>query len=228
MKTNFTMFIILVFMSPSIKNQAQDVSNNEEQIIKSIIDTRLKSDELVRNYTWTMRTEVLKQSEVLNILIEKAEYDQNGQVVYKTLNQQGEKMPTGFLIKRIAEDEKENLEKFLYGMRDFLHQYSLPGSEAVIKFITGASWTMKDSDKEILFTHSDVIVPGDKLNWFVNVNGYTTSRIEVITKFEGDVVNFTAVFVTLPNGLNYMSYAEALVPAKNITLQIQKYDYMPD
>jgi hypothetical protein len=228
MKIMSIWFITLVLMSPSLKNQAQNISSNEEQIIKSIIDTRLKSDDLVRKYTWTMRTEVLKQSEVLNILIEKARYDENGQVVYKTLNQQGEKMPTGFLIKKIAEDEKENLEKFLYGMRDFLHQYSLPESGAVTKFITSASWTMEDSNKEILFTHSDVIVPGDKLSWFINVDGYTTSRIEVFTKFEGDNVNFTAVFVTLPNGLNYMSYAEALVPSKNITLQIQKYDYMPE
>jgi hypothetical protein len=228
MKTNFTLLVFLVLMVQSIKIQAQNISSNEEQIIKNIIDTRLKSDGLARKYTWTMRTEVLKQSEVLNILIEKAQYDQNGNVISKTINEQGEKMPTGFLIKKIAENEKESLEKFLYGMRDFLHQYSLPESEAVTKFITGASWTMQDSDKEILFTRSDVIIPGDKLNWFVNVSGYSTSRIEVSTKFEGDEVNFTAVFVTLPNGLNYMSYAEALVPAKNITLQIQKYDYMPE
>ena len=62
-----------------------------------------------------------------------------GRWFIKRLNQEGEKMPTGFLIKKIAEDEKENLEKFLYGMRDFLHQYSLPESTAVAKFISGAS-----------------------------------------------------------------------------------------
>lgn len=222
-------FLLLSFVIGNpIITAGQTVTANEERIIKSIIETRINSDKLALKYSWTMRTEVLKQSEVLNILIEKAQYNETGQVVYKTLNQQGEKMPKGFLIKKIATAEKENLEKFLYGMRDFLHQYSLPASEAVAKFITGASWAMKDSDKEILFSRSDVIVPGDKLNWFVNVNGYSTSRIEVLTKFEGDEVSFTAVFVTLPNGLNYMSYAEALVPAKNITLQIQKYDYVPD
>jgi hypothetical protein len=216
----------MVLMGCPIRNMAQNVSSNEEQIIKSIIDTRLKSLDLDRKYSWTMRTEVLKQAQVLNILIEKALYDANGQVVYKTLNQEGEKMPTGFLIKKIAEDEKESLEKFLYGMRDFLHQYSLPESTAVAKFISGASWNMEDGNKEILFTRSDVIVPGDKLNWFVNVDGYTTSRIEVTTTFEGDAVTFSAVFTTLPTGLNYMSYAEAIIPAKNITLQIQKYDYI--
>ena len=57
---------------------------------------------------------------------------------------------------------------------------------------------MEDGNKEILFTRTDVIVPGDKLNWFVNVDGYTTSRIEVTTTFEGDAVTFSAVFTTLP------------------------------
>ena len=35
-----------------------------------------------------------------------------GQLAQKVLNEQGAKMPTIFLIKEIAESEKENMEKF--------------------------------------------------------------------------------------------------------------------
>jgi hypothetical protein len=54
---------------------------------------------------------------------------------------------------------------------------------------------------------------------------HSTSRIEVSTRFEGDVVHFIGTFIRLRDGLNYMAYAEAHIPAKNITLQIQNYDY---
>ena len=74
----------MVLIGSPIKKPGAKHLSNEEQIIKSIIDTRLKSIDLDRKYSWTMRTEVLRQAQVLNILIEKAQYDENGQVVYKT------------------------------------------------------------------------------------------------------------------------------------------------
>jgi hypothetical protein len=49
-----------------------------------------------------------------------------------------------------------------------------------------------------------------------------------MTTFEGDEIHFTATFITLRNGLTYMGYAEMLIPAKNMTLQIQNYDYTPE
>jgi hypothetical protein len=43
--------------------------------------------------------------------------------------------------------------------------------------------------------------------------------------YKGDIVTLTGTFNTLPSGLNYMAFAEVTVPAKQMTLQVQNFDY---
>jgi len=206
--------------------EAQNLNAETSEIVKQILLARTTSNNLLPKYSWTSRTEILKSKEILNIMIEKNMYDQQGQLVQKVLNEQGAKMPTAFLIRNIAESEKENMEKFLFGLRDFLKKYSLQETNQVQRFIETASWQVVDSTHEFIFTGRNVEEAGDQMIWMVEDINYSTSRIEVQTTFEGDLIHFTAVFTRLRNGLNYMAYAEAHIPEKNITLQIQNYDYI--
>src|SRR5512138_1729878 len=224
-----SIFLLLAgFLGIPWPGAGQEVKKELSVIVDQIMAARKTSNDLLPKYAWTSRTEVLKSKEILNLLIERNQYTPDGQVVQKLLNQEGAKMPTAFLIKKIAEDEKESMEKFLYGMRDFLKKYTLQQMEQVNRFITSATWQIIDSTHEFIFTGKDVEEPGDQMTWWVDDSRYSTCRIEVLTTFQGDAIRFTATFSTLPNGLNYMAYAEALVPAKNITLQIQNYDFAPE
>jgi hypothetical protein len=47
----------------------------------------------------------------------------------------------------------------------------------------------------------------------------------VATVYEGDTVNVTATFKTLPSKLTYVAYAEATVPAKQMNVQVSNFDY---
>lgn len=38
-------------------------------------------------------------------------------------------------------------------------------------------------------------------------------------------MNLTATFKTLPSGLTHVNYAEVVVPAKNLSVQVQNMDY---
>jgi hypothetical protein len=207
---------------------AQNKGDELTRLVEQILAARKISNDLVMKYSWTSRTEILKAKEILNLMIEKNQYDQQGQLVQKVINEQGAKMPKAFLIREIAETEKENMEKFLYGLRDFLKKYSLQDSDQVKRFINAATWQVSDSTKEFLFTGRNVQAEGDEMKWWVDDTYYHTARIEVSTRFEGEDVQFTASFIRRKEGLNYMAYAEAHIPAKNITLQIQNYDYIQE
>jgi len=212
------------WQSLSAQNKEAEVS----QLVNRIIGERKSSNDLLLKYCWTSRTEILKSKEVLNIMIEKNQYGPDGKVIKKVLNEQGAKMPKAFIIHKIAEEEKENIEKFLFGLRDFLKKYSLQESAQVKRFIAAATWQVVDSTHEFIFNGRNVEEEGDQMTWMVEDVHYSTSRIEVTTKFQGDVVHFTGAFVRLKDGLNYMAYAEAIIPSRNITLQLQNYDYMQD
>jgi hypothetical protein len=223
---NILFFSAMILGIASWQNlEAQNLNAETSEIVKQILLARTTSNNLLPKYSWTSRTEILKSKEILNIMIEKNMYDQQGQLVQKVLNEQGAKMPTAFLIRNIAESEKENMERFLFGLRDFLKKYSLQETNQVQRFISASTWQVVDSTHEFVFTGRDVEESGDQMTWMVEDINYSTSRIEVQTTFEGDLIHFTAAFTRLRNGLNYMAYAEAHIPAKNITLQIQNYDF---
>ena len=207
---------------------AQNKDKELSELVDQIIQERKTCNELLPKYSWTSRTEVLKSREILNIMIERNQYDKEGKLIQKVLNEQGAKMPTAFLIKEIAEAEKENMEKFLFGLRDFLKKYSLQDIDQIKRFISAATWQVLDSTHEFVFNGRNVEEEGDQMIWKVDDIHYSTCKLEVFTNFQGEAVRFTATFNRLNDGMNYMNYVEAHIPAKNITLQIQNFDYIKE
>ena len=86
---------------------AQNKNAELSVLVDQILSERKISLNLLPKYSWTSRIEILKSKEIMNIMIEKNQYDQRGQLVQKILNEQGAKMPKAFLIKEIAEAEKK-------------------------------------------------------------------------------------------------------------------------
>lgn len=228
MKKLSTSFITVLLFILSQSGLCQEPQGGVKEIVTEVLNARRLSNSLAPQYTWFSRTEVMRKKEVLNILIEKLEYGHDGQLIRKTINEQGAKMPTAFLIRNIAEEEKMSIEKFLYGLHDFLLKYSMKEEERVTRFIETSGWQIANDRKEVVFTGENVVEQGDRLTWWVDLSNFSSSKIEVTTVFEGDKITFTATFATLKGGLNYIAFAEALIPEKNLTLQVQYYDYNPE
>jgi hypothetical protein len=76
-------------------------------------------------------------------------------------------------------------------------------------------------------TGYNVVAPGDNLTIWVNPVTKHLQQLQVSTTFQGDTVQLTATFQTLPViGLNYAAFAEATVPAKQLSVQVQNYNYV--
>ena len=75
-------------------------------------------------------------------------------------------------------------------------------------------------------TGYNVVQPGDNLTLWVNPWTKHLRQMQVNTTFQGNAVQMTATFQTLPgSGLNYAAFAEATVPAKQLSVQIQNYNF---
>jgi len=74
-------------------------------------------------------------------------------------------------------------------------------------------------------TGRNVVSPGDTFSLWVDPRTRHAQKIQVATTFQGDPVNLTATFRTLSSGLNHVAYAEVIVPAKQISIQVQNFDY---
>jgi hypothetical protein len=88
-----------------------------------------------------------------------------------------------------------------------------------------AATTGPDASGLIVMTGSNVVLPGDNLSVWTLAATRQTRKIQANTFYEGDVVELTATFNSLPSGLNYMAYAEVTIPAKQMSIQVQNFDY---
>jgi hypothetical protein len=196
-----------------------------------IAQARQANAALMHQYLWQSRVEIIKNGTVKDMRLEQVSYDPNGQLQHTTLNDQGgNKMylptPIGFLRRAVANNEKEEMEKYLTGLKAMLEQYTLPTAGKILDFMTSAKPSGPDAQGLFQMSGSNVVLPGDNLTLWVNPWTQHVRRMTVTTTFQGDSVQLDATFTTLPQtNLNYVSLAEATVASKQLSVQVQNFNY---
>jgi len=205
--------------------QAQGSLSTAANAAVQITEARKANAALMRQYTWNSRTEIIDQGQVKDTRIELVNYAPDGQLQRSLLNDQSAPLPRGFLRRAIAEDKKKQMEEYLKGLQGLLEQYTLPTTGKILDFMMSAKISGPDASDLLSMTGNNVVLPGDSLTIWTDLRTRHTRRIQVNTIFQGDPVQLTATFNTLPSGLNYVAYAEATVPAKQLSVQVQNFDY---
>ena len=190
-----------------------------------VTEARKANAALMRQYSWTSRTEVIDQGQVKDLRLDAVTYGPGGQLQRTVMNDQSAPLPFGFLRRRIAEHEREKAEEYLTGLRGLLEQYTLPTAGKVQDFMSRATATGPDASGLFEMTGQNVVYAGDTLSLWVNPRTRHVEKVQVSTVFQGDPVSLTATFKTLPSGLNHVAYAEVMVPAKQLSVQVQNFNY---
>jgi len=190
-----------------------------------VTEARKANATLMRQYSWTSRTEAIDQGQVKDTRIDAVNYGPDGRLQRSIMNDQSAPLPFGFLRRRIVEYERTKVEEYLTGLRGLLEQYSLPTAGKVQDFMNKATASGPDANGLFEMTGRNVVFPDDTFSLWVDPRTRHAQKIQVSTTFEGDPVNLTATFKTLPTGLNHVAYAEVTVPAKQISVQVQNFDY---
>ena len=202
-----------------------------EGLANSIIAARQKSNAMLQQYTWNVRTEILKNGSAKDTRIQQVSYGANGVPQYTLLNDTGSSMPRGFFRRAIAENEKEEMEKYLKGLQELVGKYTLPSAGATINFLSTAkivSATSPEGRAILQTTGNGVVIPGDTLAFTFDAASFAVRRMDITTTFDGQPVTMTATFRTLPSGLTHMQYATVDVPGKSLSVQMHNYDYVPN
>lgn len=216
--------LTVLVLSPAARTESGAASMAGDAI--KIAEARKANAALMHQYTWNCRTEIISKGEVKDIRIDLVNYDPYGQLQRTLLNDQGSPLPRGFLRRAIAEDKKKEMEEYLAGLRNILEQYTLPTTGKILDFISSATVGGPDLNGLLTLTGRNVVQPGDSLTLWVNPWTRHLRQMQVNTSFQGSAVQLTATFVTLPgSGLNYASFAEATVPDKQLSVQVQNFDY---
>jgi hypothetical protein len=225
MKILFHLLFVVLALGWAQSGLAQTALSTDANKAVQITEARRANAALMHHYTWNSRTEIIEKGQVKDTRLELVNYNPFGQLQRSLLNDQSAPLPPGFLMKAIAESERKKMEQYLTGLRGLLDQYTLPTAGKVLDFMTSAKPMGPDASGLFSMAGSNVVLPGDNLTLWVNAATRHVARIQVNTTFQGDPVQLNATFSTLPSGLNYVAYAEATVPAKQLSVQVQNFNY---
>ena len=225
MKTLPLLALIVAALGSPAAVSAQAAPSGNMDVAVRVTEARKANAILMQQYSWTSRTELIDQGQVKDIRIDLVNYGPGGQLQRSLINDQGTPLPGGFLRRRIAERERQKMEEYLAGLRDVLEWYTLPTAGKVQAFLSQAKATGPDATGAFELTGQNVVLLGDTFSLWVDPLTRHPRKMQVSTTFQGDPVNVTATFKTLPTGLNYVAYAEVTVPAKQISVQVQNFDY---
>jgi hypothetical protein len=206
----------LLAQSPSSPNAAMAIQ---------ITNARKTNAALMRQYGWNSRLEVLDQGQVKDIRIDVVNYGPDGQLQRTIQNDQSAPLPFGFLRRRIAEHERKKVEDYLIGLRGLLEEYTLPTSDKVLAFMNTATTSGPDASGLFEMTGRNVVFAGDSFSVWTDARTRQTRKVQVTTTYQGDPVSLTATFKTITGGLTHVAYAEVSVPAKQMNVQVQNFDY---
>jgi hypothetical protein len=216
---------ILVALSLPQTLLAQGASSPNAAMAIQITDARKANATLMRQYSWNSRVEVLDQGQVKDIRIDVVNYGPDGQLQRTIQNDQSAPLPFGFLRRRIAERERKKVEEYLNGLRGLLEEYTLPTSDKVLAFMNRATTSGPDAAGLFEMTGRNVVFPGDTFSVWTDARTRQTRKVQVTTTYQGDPVSLTATFKTITGGLTHVAFAEVSVPAKQMSVQVQNFDY---
>jgi len=157
-----------------------------------VTEARKANATLMRQYSWTSRTEVIDQGQVKDTRIDAVNYGPDGRLQRSIMNDQSAPLPFGFLRRRIVEYERTKVEEYLTGLRGLLEQYSLPTAGKVQDFMNKATASGPDANGLFEMTGRNVVFPDDTFSLWVDPRTRHAQKIQVSTTFEGDPVNLTA------------------------------------
>jgi hypothetical protein len=225
MKVLNILAIGLLFLGTPHFIMAQDQLAARAETAVKITEARKANARLMHEYSWNSRTELIVDGVVKDMRLELVQYGPDGRLQRIVQNEQGASLPFGFLRRAIAENKRKEMETYLKGLRDLLDQYTLPTAGKVLDFMDKATTTLADDGRLILMSGTSVVVPGDSLSVWTEAATRHTHKIQVDTFFQGEAVNLTATFKTLRRGLTHVDYAEVVVPGKNMSVQVQNFNY---
>ena len=178
-----------------------------------------------KNYVWKERTEVVRDDKTVQDLIEEISIEANGKQIRKTISNQEASLPTGLLIRRIAEDQKSKIVDFMRDLRSFLERYSLADDSTRHSFFSKANLSAPDARGQLVVSGSDVFTKGDKLKWWIDPRSYTITYATISTTYKGVGAEFSGMYYLLPE-LNYMAQSTIRVPSKNMVITLKFYDFL--
>ena len=185
----------------------------------------------LREYTWKSRTELRRDGEVKNVVLEQVRYDFDG-LLQKTRIGGESSAPAGRgrrggpVRNAIVAKKTEAFKDMMQDLAGLVASYANLPADKLQTFARQAG-VSKDGAEHgtIRIAGRGVLQADDALIVWVDPRNYVVRRVEITTSYETHPVFAVADYRTLENGPTYQARSVLRYPHEEIELTTETFDY---
>jgi len=203
---------------------AQDL----QQKLAAAKEAAARNQQALRSYTWLEKTELSLKGEVKNTKIDSCRYGPDGKVqktpVVEPPPPEKKRGLRGKIIAKKTGEMKEELES----AAALVQRYVPPDPGAMQVVMNAGTASLAQAGPGVVaLTFAGYQKEGDALKLTFDSTVKALRRIDVSTHLDSpdDVVRFSVVMQSLPDGLNYPGTTTLSIPSSKVEVRITKSNY---
>jgi hypothetical protein len=197
---------------------------DKTQLALKAAESRQAAQQAVKQYSWKMRTEVQVESEVRSVRMEAVRYDIDGQQQRTLMNERvlEPKRKPG-LRGRMQERQADQARDWMQELGDLTQRYLNVTKGQLVDYFDKAAF--KPEGNVVRIEGRNFLHPGDRMTYLVGTADHRPQRVEVETTYRGDPVKMVIEFRMTPDSLTYPARSLVTVPAKEVQIKIENFEY---
>jgi hypothetical protein len=207
----------------------------KQQKMQAIAQRTLQNAQALKEYSWTMRTEVRQEEEVKNVQLAQVRFDIDGQPQVTPIsapqdNPDAKGVRPGAKRRRQKkiDNKVEEQQEFIQSVISHSNRYTSPSQAGLQKlFQTGQIWEGKGSSAGTIRVEvNDFIIPNDSMTLTIDAQTQKLRKTEVTTSLDGDPVLVNVDHRDLPNGPTYAARTLIDLPEEKMQIKVETFDYV--
>ena len=223
MKNSTSCLALVCWCAASVFAMAQGPGDLANLAVK-ISEKREENHKNQREYSWKTRTEIAIKGETKLLKVELVRFDVDGRMQKTTLSEEKQE-PNRGVRGRIQKKKGKEKQEWFAELHGLLAQYSLPTTGKVLDFLDKATFGPGDLPGTIRIQGTSVVQPGDELTLWIDSDTKETKLTKVRTRLDEDTVLLETNHDRLASGLSYQARSIITVPAEDVRMTVENFDY---
>jgi hypothetical protein len=221
---NSTLSLALVCWFVAAVCAMAQVPPDPAKMAVQISENREENSKNLREYSWKTRTEVTIKGETKLLKVQLVRFDVDGQMQKTTISEEKPKQKRG-VRGRIQKKKGKEKQEWFGELHHLLEQYSLPSTGKILDFLDKASFGPGDRPGTIRIHGTSVVKDGDELTMYIDAETKEAKLTKVRTRLDGDTVLLETNHDRLDSGLSYSARSIITVPAEEVRMTVENFDY---
>jgi hypothetical protein len=201
---------------------AQSAGADLQQKVAGLKDTLAKNKKALSQYTWVETRQMILKGEVKSTQLFQCKYGLDGKVEKTPIGPpQSSSKPKRGIRGRVAERKKGDIKDYMEQVAALIKYYVPPTRMQIQNSFQSGKASIQPKSGLVTLVFHDYAVPGDSMSVTIDAASSKVRSFVVNTYLDepSQAVKLNAVFLSLPDGTNYIAQTVLDATAKQIQVR---------